>query len=94
MTVANVESKAPENIVSGNEKVVRPRLTSNLSLQPLTRSSRSKASNERLRNVVFQAQLESCSREGPARLRPGRLHRRTYRRQCAERLARRHPVQV
>ncbi|QOF87615.1 glycine--tRNA ligase subunit beta [Pseudomonas sp. ADPe] len=57
ITVANVQSKAPEHIVSGNEKVVRPRLTDaefffkQDQKQPLERF------NERLKNVVFQAQL-------------------------------------
>ena len=59
ITVANIESKDPAQIVSGNEKVVRPRLTDaefffkQDKKQPLERF------NERLKNVVFQAQLGS-----------------------------------
>ncbi|MCQ4325982.1 glycine--tRNA ligase subunit beta [Stutzerimonas stutzeri] len=57
ITVANIESKDPAQIVAGNEKVVRPRLTDaefffkQDKKQPLERF------NERLKNVVFQAQL-------------------------------------
>ena len=57
ITVANIESKDPAQIVSGNEKVVRPRLTDaefffkQDKKQPLERF------NDRLKNVVFQAQL-------------------------------------
>lgn len=57
ITVANIESKDPAQIVLGNEKVVRPRLTDaefffiQDQKQPLERF------NERLQNVVFQAQL-------------------------------------
>lgn len=59
ITVANIESKDPAQIVAGNEKVVRPRLTDaefffkQDKKQPLERF------NERLKNVVFQAQLGS-----------------------------------
>ena len=59
ITVANIESKDPAQIVAGNEKVVRPRLTDaeffykQDQRQPLERR------NERLANVVFQAQLGS-----------------------------------
>jgi glycyl-tRNA synthetase beta chain len=59
ITVANIESKDPAQIVSGNEKVVRPRLTDaefffkQDKKQPLERF------NDRLKNVVFQAQLGS-----------------------------------
>ena len=57
ITVANIESKDPAQIVAGNEKVVRPRLTDaefffkQDKKQPLERF------NDRLKNVVFQAQL-------------------------------------
>lgn len=57
ITVANVESKAPENIVSGNEKVVRPRLTDAEFFFKQDKKQPLESFNERLRNVVFQAQL-------------------------------------
>ncbi len=59
ITVANIESLDPRQIIAGNEKVVRPRLTDaefffkQDKKQPLERF------NERLAKVVFQAQLGS-----------------------------------
>lgn len=57
ITVANIESKAPQHIVSGNEKVVRPRLTDAEFFFNQDRKSRLEARNERLQTVVFQAEL-------------------------------------
>lgn len=57
ITVANVESKAPEHIVSGNEKVVRPRLTDAEFFFKQDQKQPLEAFNTRLKNVVFQAQL-------------------------------------
>ena len=59
ITVANVESTAPQNIVSGNEKVVRPRLTDAEFFFNQDKKSKLEARNERLRTVVFQAELGS-----------------------------------
>lgn len=57
ITVANIESKAPQHIVSGNEKVVRPRLTDAEFFFNQDRKSKLEARNERLQTVVFQAEL-------------------------------------
>jgi len=57
ITVANIESKAPEHIVSGNEKVVRPRLTDAEFFFKQDQKQPLEAFNARLKNVVFQAQL-------------------------------------
>lgn len=57
ITVANVESKAPEQIISGNEKVVRPRLTDAEFFFKQDQKQPLEAFNDRLKNVVFQAQL-------------------------------------
>ncbi|MBB4861813.1 glycyl-tRNA synthetase beta chain [Pseudomonas nitritireducens] len=57
ITVANVESKAPEQIISGNEKVVRPRLTDAEFFFKQDQKQPLEAFNARLKNVVFQAQL-------------------------------------
>ncbi|MDP1775033.1 MAG: glycine--tRNA ligase subunit beta, partial [Moraxellaceae bacterium] len=59
ITVANIESSAPEKIVSGNEKVVRPRLTDAEFFFNQDKKITLAERNERLRNVVFQAQLGS-----------------------------------
>ncbi|BCD85606.1 glycine--tRNA ligase beta subunit [Pseudomonas solani] len=57
ITVANVESKDPVQIVSGNEKVVRPRLTDAEFFFKQDKKQKLETFNERLKNVVFQAQL-------------------------------------
>ncbi|MES3039752.1 MAG: glycine--tRNA ligase subunit beta [Pseudomonadota bacterium] len=57
ITVANIESSAPEKIVAGNEKVVRPRLTDAEFFFNQDKKITLAERNERLKNVVFQAQL-------------------------------------
>jgi len=57
ITVANIESKDPAQIVSGNEKVVRPRLTDAEFFFKQDKKQKLDSFNERLKTVVFQAQL-------------------------------------
>lgn len=57
ITVANVDSPHPEYIVAGNEKVVRPRLTDAEFFFNQDKKTPLESRNERLKNVVFQAQL-------------------------------------
>jgi len=57
ITVANVESRDPKQIVEGNEKVVRPRLTDAEFFFKQDKKQPLATFNERLKNVVFQAQL-------------------------------------
>ncbi|MGP0170351.1 glycine--tRNA ligase subunit beta [Pseudomonas sp. NCHU5208] len=59
ITVANIESKDPAQIVSGNEKVVRPRLTDAEFFFKQDKKQKLEGFNQRLANVVFQAQLGS-----------------------------------
>ncbi|HAB03495.1 MAG TPA: glycine--tRNA ligase subunit beta [Pseudomonas sp.] len=59
ITVANVESRDPQQIVQGNEKVVRPRLTDAEFFFKQDKKQPLASFNERLKNVVFQAQLGS-----------------------------------
>ena len=59
ITVANIESKDPQQIISGNEKVVRPRLTDAEFFFKQDKKQKLESFNERLQNVVFQAQLGS-----------------------------------
>ncbi|MGY4532262.1 glycyl-tRNA synthetase beta chain [Pseudomonas sp. TE3786] len=59
ITVANVESKDPAQIISGNEKVVRPRLTDAEFFFKQDKKQKLDSFNARLANVVFQAQLGS-----------------------------------
>lgn len=57
ITVANIESKDPAQIISGNEKVVRPRLTDAEFFFKQDKKQKLESFNGRLANVVFQAQL-------------------------------------
>ncbi|QLF93558.1 glycine--tRNA ligase subunit beta [Pseudomonas sp. ABC1] len=59
ITVANIESLDPQQIVAGNEKVVRPRLTDAEFFFKQDKKQTLESFNERLQNVVFQAQLGS-----------------------------------
>ena len=55
--VANVNSPTPEVIISGNEKVVRPRLTDAEFFFKQDLKVRLPVHNERLKTIIFQAQL-------------------------------------
>ncbi len=59
ITVANIESKDPAQIIAGNEKVVRPRLTDAEFFFKQDKKQKLESFNQRLANVVFQAQLGS-----------------------------------
>ena len=59
ITVANIESRDPAQVIAGNEKVVRPRLTDAEFFFKQDKKQRLQAFNDRLKNVVFQAQLGS-----------------------------------
>jgi glycyl-tRNA synthetase beta chain len=59
ITVANIESKDPAQIVAGNEKVVRPRLTDAEFFFKQDKRQPLEQRNQRLASVVFQAQLGS-----------------------------------
>ena len=59
ITVANIESSDPAQIISGNEKVVRPRLTDAEFFFKQDKKQKLETFNDRLKNVVFQAQLGS-----------------------------------
>ncbi|REH40104.1 glycyl-tRNA synthetase beta chain [Paraperlucidibaca baekdonensis] len=57
ITVANIDSSDPEKIISGNEKVVRPRLTDAEFFFSQDKKITLAQRNERLKQIVFQAQL-------------------------------------
>lgn len=59
ITVANIDSQDPAQIVSGNEKVVRPRLTDAEFFFRQDKKNPLEERNTQLANVVFQAQLGS-----------------------------------
>ena len=59
ITVANIESKDPQQIVAGNEKVVRPRLTDAEFFFKQDKKQKLEDFNLRLQNVVFQEKLGS-----------------------------------
>jgi glycyl-tRNA synthetase beta chain len=57
ITVANIQSTDPKFIIEGNEKVVRPRLTDAEFFFKQDQKVKLESRNERLKTVVFQAQL-------------------------------------
>lgn len=57
ITVANIDSKDPAQVIAGNEKVVRPRLTDAEFFFKQDLKQPLEQFNERLKNVIFQAQL-------------------------------------
>ncbi|SOB77311.1 glycyl-tRNA synthetase beta chain [Marinobacter sp. LV10R510-11A] len=59
ITVANIESKDPSQVVSGNEKVIRPRLADAAFFYENDRKTRLEDRIERLKPIVFQDKLGS-----------------------------------
>jgi len=59
ITISNLESKDPAQIIAGNEKVVRPRLTDAEFFFKQDQKQPLETRNQRLANVVFQADLGS-----------------------------------
>ncbi len=59
ITVANIDSRDPAQIIAGNEKVVRPRLTDAEFFYQQDLKHPLQDNNQRLANVVFQAELGS-----------------------------------
>jgi glycyl-tRNA synthetase beta chain len=59
VTVANIESTDPAEVVAGNERVVRPRLSDADFFWSTDRKQRLEGRYEALRKVTFQAQLGS-----------------------------------
>ncbi|MFK0569563.1 glycine--tRNA ligase subunit beta [Endozoicomonas sp.] len=59
ITVANIESSEPRYVVEGNEKVIRPRLADAKFFYDTDRKSTQEDRREKLKSIVFQAQLGS-----------------------------------
>ena len=59
VTVSNIESSAPEHVVSGNERVIRPRLADAKFFFETDKKTTLEARRENLKPIVFQAQLGS-----------------------------------
>lgn len=59
ITVANLESKDPAQVVAGNEKVIRPRLADAAFFYDIDRQIRLEDRIERLKPIVFQDKLGS-----------------------------------
>lgn len=57
ITVANIASKDPAQIIDGNERVIRPRLSDAAFFFETDKKTTLEALRERLKNIVFQAQL-------------------------------------
>ena len=59
VTVANIESRDPAQVIAGNQRVIRPRLSDAAFFYAQDRQTTLAARRERLRNVVFQTELGS-----------------------------------
>ncbi|WP_448215096.1 glycine--tRNA ligase subunit beta [Endozoicomonas sp. 2B-B] len=59
ITIANIESLKPEHVVSGNERVIRPRLADAKFFFDTDKKNTLEARRETLKPIVFQAQLGS-----------------------------------
>jgi len=59
ITVANLESKDPSQVISGNEKVIRPRLSDAAFFYETDRKTRLEDRINRLKPIVFQEKLGS-----------------------------------
>jgi glycyl-tRNA synthetase beta chain len=57
ITVANIASQDPAQIIDGNERVIRPRLSDAAFFFETDKKTTLEALRERLKNIVFQAQL-------------------------------------
>lgn len=57
ITIANIESKDPQQVIEGNEKVIRPRLADAAFFFETDKKQPLAARIEKLKNVVFQQQL-------------------------------------
>lgn len=57
ITVANIQSKDPSQIIDGNERVIRPRLSDAAFFFETDKKTTLAALRERLKTIVFQAQL-------------------------------------
>lgn len=57
ITVANIISKDPAQVIDGNERVIRPRLADAAFFFETDKKSNLSAMRERLQKIVFQAQL-------------------------------------
>ena len=57
ITVANITSKDPSQIIDGNERVIRPRLSDAAFFFETDKKTTLAALRERLKTIVFQAQL-------------------------------------
>ncbi|BFM09854.1 glycine--tRNA ligase subunit beta [Simiduia litorea] len=59
ITVSNIESKDPQQVISGNERVIRPRLSDAAFFFETDKKVSLESLRERLKSIVFQAQLGS-----------------------------------
>lgn len=57
VTVANIESKDPAQVVAGNERVIRPRLADAAFFYETDKKHSLESRREQLQKIVFQAQL-------------------------------------
>ncbi|MDZ7925092.1 MAG: glycine--tRNA ligase subunit beta [Marinagarivorans sp.] len=59
ITIANIESKDPAQVIAGNEKVIRPRLADAVFFFETDKKTSQQSRREKLRTVTFQGKLGS-----------------------------------
>ena len=59
ITVANIQSKDPQQVIDGNQRVIRPRLADAAFFYEKDKQSSLESRRESLKDIVFQAQLGS-----------------------------------
>ncbi len=89
ITVANIESKDVAQVIAGNERVVRPRLSDALFFWEQDRKQPLEAYGEKLKAVTFQKDLGSTGDKVARRATACQRHRRPCRREPSRSIARR-----
>lgn len=59
ITVSNIESKSPEQVIDGNERVIRPRLSDAAFFYNTDKKTSLESRRDKLKTVLFQAKLGS-----------------------------------
>ena len=85
ITVANIASLDPQQVISGNERVIRPRLADAAFFYKTDLKSSLQARRETLKSVVFQSKLGTVYDKTAAGQRIGKNTRRVHRRFSAAR---------
>ena len=61
ITISNIESKDPSQIIRGNERVIRPRLSDSAFFYNTDKKTTLEKRRESLKSIIFQEQLGTIS---------------------------------